>query len=103
MQGIDKNYEVVSFLGESNLCILEKNKQNGCNQEFYIGELKDDRIDIYNKIEVSTDEDKNVWLYNYIINEDNNEILINFRTANLIGDFYTNEWQDRIIEINIER
>ena len=103
MQGIDKNYEVVSFLGESNLCILEKNKQNGYNQEFYIGELKDDRIDIYNKIEVSTDEDKNVWLYNYIINEDNNEILINFRTANLIGDFYTNEWQDRIIKINIER
>ena len=103
MQNLDKNYEVISFLGESNLCLLEKNKQNGYNQEFYIGELKDDRIDIYNKIKIDTEEDKNIWLYNYIINESNNEILINFRIANLIGDFYTNEWQDRVIKINIER
>ena len=103
MQNLDKNYEVISFLGESNLCLLEKNKQNGYNQEFYIGELKDDRIDIYNKIKIDTEEDKNIWLYNYIINESNNEILINFRIANLVGDFYTNEWQDRVIKINIER
>ena len=103
MQNLDKNYEVISFLGESNLCLLEKNKQNGYNQEFYIGELKDDRIDIYNKIKIDTEEDKNIWLYNYIINESNNEILINFRIANLVGDFYTNEWQDRFIKINIER
>lgn len=103
MQNLDKNYEVISVLGESNLCLLEKNKQNGYNQEFYIGELKDDRIDIYNKIKIDTEEDKNIWLYNYIINESNNEILINFRIANLVGDFYTNEWQDRVIKINIER
>ena len=50
----------------------------------------------------------NVFIEDYKNNtsksyEDNNEILINFRTANLIGDFYTNEWQDRIIKINIER
>ena len=60
-------------------------------------------IDIYNKIKIDTEEDKNIWLYNYIINESNNEILINFRIANLVGDFYTNEWQDRVIKINIER
>lgn len=103
MQNSEKSYEVISFLGESNLCLLEKNKQNGYNQEFYIGELKDDRIDIYNRIEMDIEGDKNIWLYNYIINESNNEILINFRMANLMGDFYTNEWEDRIIKINIER
>ena len=103
MQNSEKSYEVISFLGKSNLCLLEKNKQNGYNQEYYIGELKDDRIEIYNKIEIDIGEDKNIWLYNYIINESNNEILVNFRMANLMGNFYTNEWEDKIIKINIER
>lgn len=103
MQNVDKNYEVISFLGDSSLCLIEKDKQNGYNQEFYIGELKDDRIEIYNKIYIDTEEDKSIWVYNYIIDESNGEILINFRTSNLLGDFYTNEWEDKIIKLNIER
>ncbi|MEN8075887.1 hypothetical protein ABFP60_02930 [Clostridioides difficile] len=102
MQNADKNYEVVSFLGESNLCLLEKNKQDGYGQEFYIGELKDDRIEIYNKIELDTKKDENVWVYNYITNESNSEVLINFRVSNLSG-CYSYDWKNIVIKINIER
>lgn len=111
MQGDSKNFEVVEFWRESNLCLLEKGKQEGQGQEYYIGELKDDRIDIYHKVELDVKEDDCIWIYNVLMNDDDTELIIQFKaTESLNGSeeyfseyYYPYGYKDYVVKLNIER
>ena len=99
MQGENMDFRVVSFWENSNLFLLKK---DGKEDEYYIGELKEDKIDIYHKINIMDSNDKHIVCYNSIINEDNTEILLQFRKFDLYSDDY-NDFENEIIKINIER
>ena len=79
--------------------------------EYYIGELKDDRIDIYHKIELNEEVGEVIWIYNKLMNDDNTELIIQFKSVSndeAMEDYFTssvypNEFKDYIIKINIER
>ena len=111
MQNDKKNFEVVEFWKESNLCLLEKYNLEGGGMEYYIGELKDDRIDIYHKIELNEEVGEVIWIYNKLMNDDNTELIIQFKSVSndeAMEDYFTssvypNEFKDYIIKINIER
>lgn len=111
MQGDSKNFEVVEFWRESNLCLLEKGKQEGQGQEYYIGELKEDRIDIYHKVELDVKEDDCIWIYNVLMNDDDTELIIQFKaTESLNGSeeyfseyYYPYGYKDYVVKLNIER
>lgn len=111
MQNNKKDFEVVEFWGESNLCLLEKYNLEGGGMEYYIGELKDDRIDIYHKIELNEEIKGIVWIYNKLMNDDNTELTIQFKSVSnteSMEDYFTsyaypNEFKDYIIKVNIER
>lgn len=99
MQNEKMEYEIISFWKDSNLFLLEKGRTKGREEEYYLGELKDDKIDIYQKIDIGDVSEKHVACYNKIINEDNTEVLLEFRTFNIYSDNYDR----KIIRINIER
>lgn len=111
MQGNSKSFEVVEFWGESNLCLLQKGKQEGKGQEYYIGELKDDRIDIYHKVQLDVNEDDCIWIYNMLMNEDYTELIIQFKSIESLNEseegfgeyYYPHDYKDYVIKINIER
>lgn len=111
MQGDSKNFEVIEFWGESNLCLLQKGKQEGKGQEYYIGELKDDRIDIYHKVQLDINEDDCIWIYNMLMNEDNTELIIQFKAIESLNGleegfgeyYYPHDYKDYVIKLNIER
>lgn len=95
-------FKVVSFWEESNLLLLEKGYKNGREEEYYVGELKGDKIDIYHKIDVGDVTGKHLVCYNNIINEDNTEILFQFRKFDIYSDNYNN-FERKVIKLNIER
>ena len=111
MQGNSKSFEVVEFWGESNLCLLQKGKQEGKGQEYYIGELKDDRIDIYHKVQLDVNEDDCIWIYNMLMNEDYTELIIQFKAIDSLNEseegfgeyYYPHYYKDYVIKLNIER
>lgn len=102
MQNDKMEFSVVSFWGESNLVLLKKDNKNGREEEYYIGELKADKIDSYYKIDIGDVTGKHVVCYNNIINEDNTEILLQFRKFDIYSDNYDN-FEKKVIKINIER
>ena len=102
MQGENMDFQVISFWENSNLFLLKKDKKDGKEEEYYIGELKEDKIDIYHKIDIMNINNKHVVCYNSIINEDNTEILLQFRKFDLYRDDY-NDFENEVIKINIER
>lgn len=102
MQNDKMEFSVVSFWGESNLVLLKKDNKNGREEEYYIGELKADKIDSYHKIDIGDVTGKHVLCYNNIINEDNTEILLYFRKFDIYSDNYDN-FEKKVIKINIER
>lgn len=98
-KGENMDFQVISFWRNSNLLLLKKDKNNGIEEEYYIGELKEDKIDVYDKIDITDVTDKHVVCYNNIINENNSEILLQFRKF----DLYSDDFENEVIKINIER
>lgn len=106
VQNDDENFGVVGYWVESNICILS----NG-NKEYYVGEIKGDRIDIYHKIEMKVGENDNINLFNKIMNKDNTELLLHFKVNETqvvsegenISLLHQQNLRNHYIKINIER
>lgn len=106
IQSGNKNFEIVGYWVESNICILSNGKK-----EYYIGEIKGDRIDIYHKIEMEIGENDNIYLFNKIINENNTELLLHFKLneAQVVSEgenvslIQQENLRNHYIKINIER
>lgn len=98
IQSSNRKFEIVGYWPDYNICILSKERQ-----EYYIGEFKGDRIDIYNKIELDLNEYDNVWLFNKLMNEDNTELLLHFKANKVDISFKEDKIMNYAIKINIER
>lgn len=106
VQSGKNDFEIIGYWRESKICILSNEKM-----EYYVGELKEDRINIYQKIEIEAGENDNIYFFNKIMNEDNTELILHFKINETqavtegenITSLYLDNLRNYYIKVNIDR
>lgn len=106
VQSGKNDFEIIGYWRESKICILSNEKM-----EYYVGELKEDRINIYQKIEIEAGENDNIYFFNKIMNEDNTELILHFKINETqavtegenIASLYLDNLRNYYIKVNIDR
>lgn len=106
VQSGKNDFKIIGYWRESKICILSNEKM-----EYYVGELKEDRINIYQKIEIEAGENDNIYFFNKIMNEDNTELILHFKINETqavtegenIASLYLDNLRNYYIKVNIDR
>ena len=74
-KGDDENTRILEYFTEGNKVILEK-KTSDNNDEIYVGELKDNYIKVYTKLDVEKDEEEYSGFSTAIMSDDGKKMLV---------------------------
>ena len=80
----DESTRIREYFTDGNKVILEKRNSDD-NYEMYVGELKDNYIKIYTKLEVAKDEEEHAGFSNAIMSDDGKKMIVSqciFKSGN---------------------